>query len=90
MACAICGFDDPRGVTESCLSSGVRVTLCGTHALMHQRLGSPARSEGALRVLFGDRRAGCVDRRRGGGDELAMALHVAFAGERRRGDRRTV
>ena len=70
------------------LKSGVRVTLCGTHDLMHRRAGGTARSVEELRTAFKDRRGG--DRRayRGEIDELAARLDAAFMKDRRGSERR--
>ena len=70
------------------LKSGVRVTLCGTHELMHRRAGSRARSVEELRTAFKDRRG--TDRRgyKGEVDELAQRLDAAFMKDRRGTERR--
>jgi hypothetical protein len=86
-ACCVCGANDARTLVEVALATGGRATLCGSHALMHQRIGSEARSEADLRAALTDRR-GRRDRRQEG-DELGAALTDAFSGPRRSGDRRT-
>ena len=70
------------------LKSGVRVTLCGSHDLMHRRSGAAARSVADLRAAFGERRG--TDRRdyRGEVDELAKSLSDAFTMDRRGTERR--
>ncbi len=79
---------DARALVMVDLQSGVRVTLCGTHDLMHRRAGSRARSIAELKAAFGERRG--ADRRayRGEVDELAMRLSAAFVKERRGTERR--
>jgi hypothetical protein len=85
-ACCVCGASDARALVEVLLVGGARATLCGSHALMHGRSRSTARSESELRDLLRDRR-GRRDRRLEG-DELGEALIQAFHGERRDGERR--
>jgi hypothetical protein len=79
---------DARALVMVDLLSGVRVTLCGTHDLMHRRAGARARSVTELKQAFGERRE--TDRRgyRGEVDELAMRLSYAFTTERRGAERR--
>ena len=86
--CFVCGLDDARALVAVDLAGAARVTLCGSHDLMHRRAGSPADSPGALRALFGDRRG--ADRRGGPGevDDLAEALSSAFCRDRRAAPRR--
>lgn len=70
------------------LKSGTRITLCGTHDLMHRRAGARARSSDELRASFVERRG--TDRRAHDGevDELAQSLSDAFGRERRGAERR--
>jgi hypothetical protein len=86
--CAVCGLEDARALVDVVLvrAGGVRVTLCGTHALVHQRTGERARSVHELCAFTRDRRE--RDRRARELDELAASLTAAFAGERRSRDRR--
>lgn len=86
--CAVCAMNDARALLAVDLAGGERVTLCGSHDLMHRRAGAPAGSLAALRSLFGDRRG--TDRRGGPGetDELAEALSAAFCRDRRSAARR--
>jgi hypothetical protein len=84
--CMVCGNADARALEEVVLQGGARATLCGSHALMHRRSRSPARTVVELRELLADRR-GRRDRREDG-DELGAALTAAFSGSRREGDRR--
>jgi hypothetical protein len=86
--CSVCGLRDARALVMVDLSSGVRVTLCGTHELMHRRTGSRARSVEELKAAFKDRRG--TDRRgyRGEVDELAQRLDAAFMKDRRGTERR--
>jgi hypothetical protein len=88
-ACAVCGMADARGLTSVDLSGGMRVTLCGSHELMHRRDGGVASSLAELRAAFSNRRG--PDRRgtsRGEVDELAEKLSDAFRANRRASDRR--
>lgn len=87
-SCAVCSMSDARGLVGVDLAGGERVTLCGSHDLMHRRAGAPADSLVALRALFADRRA--TERRGGKGevDELAEALSAAFCRDRRSSARR--
>jgi hypothetical protein len=85
--CAVCGTRDARALVPIELRSGVRTTLCGTHALMHSRDGNGCRNVSELRSTLGERRA--TDRRGAfGGDELAEQLAAAFTRERRATERR--
>jgi hypothetical protein len=88
--CVVCGLRDARALSTTRLAGGTNVTVCGTHALIHERaqqrrLG-PASTIDELRTLTRDRR----DRSRRGspGDELGAILAAAFAGERRGGAER--
>jgi hypothetical protein len=85
-SCCVCGTRDARALVDVVLIGGARVTLCGSHELMHRRSPVQARSAGQLRTLLGDRR-GRRDRRTEG-DELGAALTAAFSGSRRVADRR--
>lgn len=84
--CVVCGVADARALENVALEGGARVTLCGSHALMHRRLDNPARTASELRELLADRR--WRRDRRQDGDELGAALTAAFSGSRREGDRR--
>jgi hypothetical protein len=86
--CSVCGLRDARALVMVDLKSGVRVTLCGTHDLMHRRAGGAARTVAELRAAFAERRG--TDRRdyRGEVDELAKSLSDAFTRERRGTERR--
>jgi hypothetical protein len=90
-SCCVCGATDARALGEVVLIGGERVTLCGSHELMHRRSPTQARSASQLRGLLGDRRER-DDRRATGpnGDELAAALAAAFSGDQRIADRRLV
>ena len=79
---------DARALVMVDLKSGVRVTLCGTHDLMHRRLGGRARTIEELKAALKDRRG--TDRRayKGEVDELAARLDAAFMRERRGNERR--
>jgi hypothetical protein len=85
--CAVCGTCDARALVKVVLSSGLRVTLCGTHHLMQTRVAEGARSVEELRSALADRRAR-GRRAEGEIDELAERLSAAFTRERRSGDRR--
>jgi hypothetical protein len=86
--CAVCAMSDARALVSVILSGGQRVTLCGTHAVMHRRCRATLRTIADLQASLGDRRE--TDRRgdRGEVDELAERLQSAFTRERRRGERR--
>jgi hypothetical protein len=87
-SCCVCGAGDARALEDIVLIGGSRVTLCGTHALMHRRSSTQARSTGQLRQLLGERRG--RSQRRSSGDELADALTAAFSNDRRVADRRLI
>jgi hypothetical protein len=84
-ACCVCGASDARSLVQVTLGSR-RVTLCGSHALMHRRSPAQARSIPELRQILSERRR--RRERRSDGDALGAALSAAFAGERRAADRR--
>ncbi len=86
LRCCVCGASDSRTLVDIHLVGGAPATLCGSHAIMHSREGTRARSESELRELLRDRR-GRRDRRELG-DELGIALTQAFNDERRARDRR--
>jgi hypothetical protein len=81
--CAVCGTRDSRALVMVDLKSGLRVTLCGSHELMHRRSGERSRTVDELRITFVERRRS--DRRgaRRHDDELAERLQAAFTVERR-------
>lgn len=84
--CVVCGARDSRVLTKTRLATGDVVVVCGSHELAHLRADAPAATVAELRALVGDRR---TDReRRAEADELALHLHLAFAGERRVRDER--
>lgn len=86
--CAICGLRDARALVMVDLTSGIRVTLCGSHELMHRRGGERARTVDELRAAFVEKRR---NERRGArkhDDELAERLQAAFTRERRGTERR--
>jgi hypothetical protein len=85
-SCCVCGMTDARSLVDVVLMGGAKATLCGSHALMHRRSPTQARSSAQLRDMLGERR-GRRDRR-SEGDELGAALTAAFSGDRRAGDRR--
>jgi hypothetical protein len=85
-SCCVCGARDARALEDIVLIGGARVTICGSHALMHRRSCAQARSAAQLRQLIGERRG--RSERRSTGDELADALTAAFSGDRRVADRR--
>ncbi len=85
--CAVCGTRDARALVPIELRTGIRTTLCGTHALMHSRDGSGCRNVAELRETLADRRA-TARRAPFGGDELAEQLAAAFTRERRATERR--
>ena len=86
--CAICGFNDVRGLTPVTLPNRERLHLCGTHRLIYSRAGMTARSARELQRLVQERRKRS-ERRRALADELVAKLADAFSLEKRgRGDRR--
>jgi hypothetical protein len=86
--CGVCGLRDARALVMVDLPSGIRVTLCGTHELMHRRAGERGRTVAELRATFVEKRRS--DRRgaRRHDDELAERLQAAFTRERRLSERR--
>ncbi len=84
--CSVCGARDERALVKVLLDGGATVTLCGSHALMHQRSGHGQRSVAELRASLSDRRG--RDDRRHDGDELGAALAAAFGSEKRGAQRR--
>ena len=84
--CCVCGASDARALVHIDLVGGGQATLCGSHAIMHNRARTLARSESELRELLRDRRG--RRERREIGDELGVALTEAFNDERRARDRR--
>ncbi len=86
-ACAVCGARDARLLVMVELPGGAAATLCGSHALMHSRMGEQCRTVTELRAALCERRS--TDRRAlGEGDELAERLTAAFTRERRVQERR--
>lgn len=79
--CSVCGVSDARALVDVALRGGTRTTLCGTHALMHRRSASVARTASELRAELRDRRN--RRDRRGEGDALGEALTAAFHADRR-------
>ena len=88
-ACVVCGLGDVRALSTTLLEGGERVTVCGSHALIHERAKTRARSPQELRAIAHDRRARS---RRGEAlheaDELGAILAAAFGGDRRRDEER--
>ncbi len=85
--CAVCGARDARLLVMVELRGGAAATLCGSHALMHSRIGAKSRTVTELRAVVAERRAN-ERRATGEGDELAERLTVAFTRERRASERR--
>lgn len=86
-SCCVCGTRDARLLMMVELRGGAAATLCGSHALMHARMGAPATSIIELRESMSDRRS--YERRAmGEGDELAEKLTAAFTRDRRGRERR--
>jgi hypothetical protein len=83
----VCGMRDARALLSVALTGGARVTLCGTHELMHRREGAKATTSAELRAMYGERR-GTQRRATGEVDELAERLSAAFTRERRTTERR--
>jgi hypothetical protein len=84
--CAVCGSRDERALTQVSLVGGTAVTLCGSHALMHQRSGQGQSTVSELRASLSERRD--RDDRRNDGDELGALLAAAFGREKRGAQRR--
>lgn len=80
--CAVCNCSDARALTTTRLVSGEAVTVCGTHAIMHQRVGFAAESRGELRSMLRERRE--TTRRLPIPDELGARLIEAFSTETER------
>jgi hypothetical protein len=85
-SCVVCGVRDSRVLSSTRLAKGEVVVVCGSHELAHLRADVPAQTVSELRTLVGDRRT--ERERRTEADELALHLHLAFAGERRARDER--
>ncbi len=85
--CSVCGHADARAMTTTMLATGEMVSVCGNHALMHERASRKAASVKELSKLAGDRRDR-KDRRDGTADELGARLIAAFSGDRRKTDER--
>jgi hypothetical protein len=85
-ACCVCGEDDGRALVEVVLFGETTATLCGSHALMHQRSKTQAQTVEELRRALSERRR--RRDRRDVGDELGEALSTAFSGCRRGSDPR--
>jgi hypothetical protein len=86
-ACVVCGTRDARLLMMVELAGGAAATLCGSHALLHSRLGEPSRNVTELRAALADRRS-MTRRATGEGDELAERLTAAFTRDRRAAERR--
>jgi len=85
--CGVCGTRDARLLMMVELRGGAAATLCGSHALMHSRMGATATTIAELRQAVSDRRS--YERRAvGEGDELAEKLAAAFTRDRRGRERR--
>jgi hypothetical protein len=86
-ACCVCGTRDARLLMMVELRGGAAATLCGSHALLHSRMGAEATTVTELRESMTDRRS--YERRAiGEGDELAEKLTAAFTRDRRGRERR--
>jgi hypothetical protein len=86
--CAVCGVSDVRVLVDVALTKREAVVLCGSHAVMRERVAPTATSVDELRAAMKDRRLpverrGRADRTLGEIDELGVGLTAAFAGERR-------
>ena len=81
--CAVCGLCDVRALATLRLTGGAQVTVCGTHELMHRRIGGTVRTLEELRAKMKERRKPDERRESLPGDELGNELTAAFAGERR-------
>ncbi len=88
LSCAVCGVSDARVLVDVALTPRSGVVLCGSHAVMRERVAPTATSVDELRAALTDRRLpverrGRADRALGEVDELGVGLAAAFAGERR-------
>jgi hypothetical protein len=86
--CAICGATDARILVDVALTKRTTAVLCGSHAVMRERIAPTSTNLEELRAVMRDRRRpaerrGRVDRSLGEIDELGASLSAAFAGERR-------
>jgi len=79
--CVVCGMSDTRALSTTKLAGGETATVCGSHALIHERAQARARTVHELRRIARERRT--RSRRDGASDELGALLAAAFAGERR-------
>jgi hypothetical protein len=87
--CFVCRITDRRALVDVTLDDGSTIVLCGTHAVMRQRAAPSKQGREHLATVLKDRR-GARDRRSRDVDELAVALRLGFAGDRRgQGTRRT-
>jgi hypothetical protein len=86
-ACVVCKLSDVRALTTTTLATGANVSVCGTHALIHERAPMRAESVVGLKDIAGNRRER-RERRDGTADELGAQLIAAFSGERRRKNER--
>jgi len=55
-SCCVCGTSDARSLVDVVLMGGAQATLCGSHALMHRRSATQARTGVQLREILGERR----------------------------------
>jgi hypothetical protein len=79
---------DVRVLVDVALTKRATVVLCGSHAVMRERIAPTSTRIDELRAAMRDRRLpverrGRVDRSLGEIDELGAGLAAAFAGERR-------
>ena len=88
--CSLCNWSDERALSQVSLSDDTPVTVCGSHYVVHQRVGRAFTTLGAMRQELGERRR--YQERRSPSryrDELAMQLTAAFTLDQRTGlDRR--
>ena len=87
--CSLCNWSDERALSRVSLGDGSAVTVCGSHYVLHQRVGKTFETLGAMRAELGERRT-CRERRSWmNADDLAMQLASAFTRDRRTmGERR--
>jgi hypothetical protein len=79
---------DVRVLVDVALTKRENVVLCGSHAVMRERVAPTSTTLDELRAAMRERRRpverrGRTDRSLGEIDELGSALAAAFAGERR-------
>ena len=86
--CSLCNWSDERALSRVDLSDGTAVTVCGSHYVLHQRVGRTFHTLGEMRAEIGERRRTRERRTWMNRDDLAIQLANAFSAERRLGGER--